>query len=144
MNVRDMFDNKHLAAEDLRGKDWTLTISKVVPGLLKKAGTSKTDKRPIISFAELDAKAPKGEDAKTLVCNKTNYKTIKALYGKTAADWIGKQITIYPTTCMFGKEEKECIRVRPEAPVSPIVKARPAQKPPDDDPTEPPEGHVSP
>ena len=128
MNVRDMFDNKHLAAEDLRGKDWTLTISKVVPGLLKKAGTSKVDKRPIISFAELDAKAPKGEEAKTLVCNKTNYKTIKALYGKTAADWIGKRITIYPTTCLFGKETKDCIRVRPDEP-----SGKPAPNP-----TEPP------
>lgn len=157
MNVRDMFDNQHIAAEDLRDKEVTLTISKVVPGKLKKAGTSKVDKRPILSFVELERKETKDEPAKTLVVNRTNYKTIRALYGKTAADWIGKRITIFPTTCdSFGKKNVPCIRVKDEEPLSASPSTKPKQPEPtrdvppdgadhgDDELPEPPPDHQSP
>lgn len=117
MNVRDMFDNPYLAADDLRDRPWTLTIKSVAPGRIPKPGSSKVDKRPIVRFVELEAKATKDAPAKGLVINATNYKTIRALYGKTAEEWVGKRITIFPTTCRFGSDpHRPCIRVEPDVP----------------------------
>ena len=159
MNIRDMFDNEHLAAEDLREKPWTLTIKSVAPKQLRKPG-GKVDKRPVVRFVELEAKATKDKPALGLVLNRTNARTVKALYGKDTKDWIGKRITIYPTTCdSFGKKDVPCIRVEEKAP--PPVKGKadsnapvPERRsdanaeetaPPDDgDLPEPPPDHVAP
>jgi hypothetical protein len=107
-DVRQMFDSNYIGAWDLQGKDATVTIARVTPGELAKAGTSKKDKAPIIYF--------EGKD-KGLVLNKTNMKIIAGIYGSfKVKEWIGKPITIYPTTCQFGPNTVDCIRVRPSAP----------------------------
>ena len=141
MNIRDMFDNQYLAADDLRDREWTLTISKVVPGKLRKKD-GKFDARPIVHFSELEAKATKDKPAMALVLNRTNAKTVKALYGKETRDWVGRRITIYPTTCdSFGKRDVPCIRVKDEEP--PETKAKkpaPPQDEPNPDGPEPPDG----
>jgi hypothetical protein len=107
-DVRQMFDSAYIGAWDLQGKDATVTIARVVAGELAKAGTSKKDKAPIMYF--------EGKD-KGMVLNKTNMRAIAGIYGGfKVKDWIGKPITIFATTCQFGPNTVDCIRVRPTAP----------------------------
>lgn len=107
IDVRSMFDKEFLYAYDLQGRDVTVVIAKVTQGkLVGKNG--KADKKPVAYF--------KGKD-KGLALNITNVRIIAAMYGGfKVSRWIGKAITLYPTTCMFGSEIKDCIRIRPTKP----------------------------
>lgn len=107
-HYRSMFDNQYLGAWDLAGQDRTLTIAKVVGVDVVGSGGTK-NKKPVLTFAE--AKSGKG-----FVCNKTNAKVIAQLYGPDTADWIGKRVTLYPSTTQVGGETVDCIRVRPFSP----------------------------
>jgi hypothetical protein len=104
-DYRSMFDRDYIAAFDLAGKDATITITKVEGRKLKSDRGEQL--KPVIWF--------EGSD-KAFIGNKTNTKTIAAMYGNQTEDWIGKQITIYPTTTDVGGETRECIRVRPGIP----------------------------
>ena len=91
-----------VVASDLQEKDMTLTIAKVENGeVVGQKG--KKCKRILVYFK--GAKKP-------LTLNMTNGRTIRNMYGSKAADWIGKQITLYPDTCAMGKDTVDCIRIR--------------------------------
>ena len=98
-----LFPSKYLKSADLRGRDVTITIEEIEPRheLVSKQGK---ELKPIIKMA--------GKD-KMWVLNKTNAQSIAKLHGKEVTDWIGKQITIYPTQISVGGELCDCIRVRP-------------------------------
>jgi hypothetical protein len=108
MHWKAMMERDYLYAFDLQGKDVTLTIDKVTGGTLVGTGGKKT-KKPLCFFRE-------GQSGKPLALNSTNCKTIAALYGNDTDQWVGKRITIFPTTTQFGGDEVECIRVRPRVP----------------------------
>ena len=109
-NTSDRF----VVAGDLQGKDTKLTIVKVECSD-ETLGEGRKVKRIHVYF--------KGAQ-KPLLLNTTNTKSIIAMYGSKAADWVGKVITLYPSTCKFGRGMVDCIRVRateaqsapPEAP----------------------------
>ena len=106
-HYKRMYDDKeHLYAFDLDGRDVTLTIEKVFSGEVMGEKGRKS-KKPMIKFV--------GKDKK-LAVNKTNGKTIAALYGTDTEAWVGQQITMHPTTTEFGGETVECIRIRPQRP----------------------------
>lgn len=125
-DFRSFFDQQFVGAWDLEGRDVTVTIAKVAGGEVMGDGGRKARKL-ILHFVNKD---------KPMVCNKTNAKTIAALYGNDASEWTGKAITLYPTTTSMGGETKECIRVRPRVPVR--TKAAPAAKDPDPEPSREP------
>lgn len=104
MDVRTLFDKAYIYAYDLQGRDVTVEIVKVTGGTLVGTG-GKSNKKPVIFF--------KGSE-KGLALNITNARTIAGLYGNSfkSEDWIGKRITLYPTTTTFGAQTVECIRVR--------------------------------
>ena len=104
-DYRTMFDSDYVASWDLNG-DVTVTIEKVEAGEVQNREGGK-QRKPVIHFTE--AKKP-------LVGNKTNCKTIAAMYGKKTEDWKGKKITLYATTCEGFGDVLDCIRVRPEVP----------------------------
>jgi hypothetical protein len=67
----------------------------------------------IFYFKETAKTAKKhNRDEKVWVMNKTNMKIIKKWHGKETDNWIGKQITLYATTCKMKGEVVDCIRVR--------------------------------
>ncbi len=105
-DYRSMFDRDFLGHWDLQGKDCVVTISEVKGKTLTAQGNKKS-KKPIVFF-----------EGKTLgmVFNKTNCKTVASMYGNDTTKWVGKKITLFPTTTQFGNETKECIRVRPGVP----------------------------
>lgn len=111
MDYRKMFDpneaNKDfMFSVDLNDREHTVEIVKVEAGALTGENGRKT-KKPVLSF--------KGA-RKKLAINKTNGKIIAKLYGKDCDAWVGKRITIYPTTTNFGGETVDCIRVKPHVP----------------------------
>ena len=106
-DVRSALDKQFLFSYDLQGKDVTVIIDRVVQGELVGQQGRKT-KKPLVYF--------KGK-SKPLALNITNIKTIASLYGSfRVEDWIGKSITLYPTTTNFGSETKDCIRIRVRKP----------------------------
>ena len=56
---------------------------------------------------------------KPFIINRTNAKTISKLYDTPyIEDWVGKKITLFPTTTRVAGETVECLRVRPSLPKS--------------------------
>lgn len=105
-DYRAMFDRDYIGAWDLGGQDVTVRITKVQAGELIAQGGRKS-KKPLCWF--------EGKE-KGFVFNKTNAKIVAAMYGNDTAAWIGKRITLYPTTTQMGGETVDCIRVRPSIP----------------------------
>jgi hypothetical protein len=56
-------------------------------------------------------------DQKPLIINKTNASTIEKLYSPYIENWPGKKITLFASTCNFGREKNvPCLRIRPSLP----------------------------
>lgn len=106
-DYRTFFDRDYLGAFDLEGKDVTVTIARVEGVELAPQKGRKKAHKPACFF--------EGKE-KGLLLNKTNAKQIAALYGNKTEGWIGKRITIFPTTTDMAGETVECLRVRPRAP----------------------------
>jgi hypothetical protein len=121
---KSMMDRDYLFAFDLQGRDCTVTIAKVTGGEIKGTGGKKS-KKPLCYFRE-------SKDNRPLGLNSTNCKTIAAMYGNDTAGWIGKRITLYPTTTSFGSETVDCIRVRPGVPPEKVKSGELATAPPPD------------
>jgi hypothetical protein len=103
-------DEKYLGAWDLEGRKGVVVVIDRV-GVEELTSQRGKDHKPVAHF--------RGKK-KGMVLNKTNCKTIAALYGKDADDWIGKAVEIYATTCSAGGgEEVECLRIRPRRPPMP-------------------------
>jgi len=107
-DYRSFFDRELLGVWDLEGRDVTVTIAKVTQGELTNDGKQKS-KKPIVHIEKSD---------KRFACNKTNGKTIATLYGPDTREWVGKRITLYPTTTKFGRDTVDCIRVRNVVPTA--------------------------
>lgn len=106
MKVSEEFPSQFLEAAELGDKEWTLTVAKVE----KMKGVKGRDGKPFDPKVVFFTKGKKG-----FCLNKTNAKIIrdKLKYGDDSEQWIGKPLTIYPTTCdAFGERNVPCIRVR--------------------------------
>jgi hypothetical protein len=102
-----MMNSDYLFAADLMGKDHVVTIERIVQVELVGEG-GRSAKKPAAHFVG---------KAKPLALNATNCKMIASIYGTNdMAQWVGKRITIYPTTTKVKGQTEECIRVRPNAP----------------------------
>ena len=107
MDYRKMFDSDWLRHIDLDGQKRIVTIVKVEAGELENHRTRRKDRKPVVLFKEWP---------KPLGLNKTNAATIAGMYGNDTTAWIGKRVTLFPTTTQFGNETKECIRIEPKVP----------------------------
>jgi hypothetical protein len=108
-DVRKMYEKDFIYAYDLEGKDVTVTIERVTAGELTGEGGKKS-KKPVLYF--------RGSKKGLGLCI-TNARIIAGLYGGFDSEkWVGKRITLYPTTTKFGKDTVECIRIRPKVPTA--------------------------
>jgi hypothetical protein len=105
MNVNQAFPSNYLKAEDLQGKNVTVTIESVE--LVDMGQGRDKEQKILIAF--------RGKD-KGLVCNKTNARTIEKLYGPETDDWIGQTIIIGPREVEFSGEMVWAIRVSLQKP----------------------------
>ena len=107
VDARTLFPKEYVAAHDLP-EDVTLTISRVqMEDIKTDAGT---ERKPVLHFSEMD-KRPK-DKRKRMILNITNMRSIAKLHGFETDEWVGKKITLYPTTCPAFGEIRDCIRVR--------------------------------
>ena len=88
--------NRWLHAEDLPG-DTTLTIADI---RIEWIGDNE---RPVMYFQET---------AKNLRLNNINSRSLVSMYGRHMSDWIGKQVTLYPTEGIYNNQPVPAIRVR--------------------------------
>lgn len=123
-DYRSLYDKDFIGAWDLKDKDVTVTITKVIGGSLVGPGGRKA-KKPVVYMRGTE---------KGFALNSTNGKTIAAMYGNMVEQWAGKRITLYKSTTRNpnGDGEVECIRVRPKVPAG----AAPADEPISGDPAE--------
>jgi len=121
MDYRRWFDDSGMLyaydLEDHQGRDVVVQIEKAYPGEVIGENGRKT-KKPFVKFVGMD---------KALALNKTNGKTIKKLYGKDASVWPGQWVALFVTTCEFGGETRDCIRIRPNRPNKPDAQRPAAQ-----------------
>ena len=112
-DVRAMFDSRYLGNWDLLGQDVTVTIDHIDPGVVE-GEKGRKDKAPLVHL--------KGWP-KPWVLNKTNMKSLQAMYGTLSASKLrGKRVTLFATTCQGkGGGTVDCIRVRPVIPDAPGV-----------------------
>lgn len=103
-----MFDSQWLYAHDLLGRDVVVTFARVVAARVKDS-EGKEQKKPVAYFKE-------SKDNRGLVLNKTNCKVVAALYGAETDKWIGRRVTLFPTTTSAFGQTVDCIRIRPTVP----------------------------
>ncbi len=119
-----LYPTEYLCAEDLTGKDYAVTIRSV--GRMGLKTSEGAIDRVVMTF---------GGAKKKLILPKTCAETIANLYGLKSREWIGKAITIFPTTCdAFGDPQCPCIRVREKKPVGATSEAHTLDDDADDAP----------
>lgn len=112
-DYRGCYDRDFIGFWDLGGKDMTLKIARVQVGKLQAQQGEKKEKKLLIWFD----RAEKG-----WIVNKTCAATIAGMYGNKPAEWIGKKITLFATTCSAFGKTVDCIRVRPKIPLESVKK----------------------
>jgi hypothetical protein len=102
-HFKKLFDNRFVGSWDLdeRG-EIKCKIDRVEIEEVQTQSGGKEEK-PVLYFA----KAKKG-----MVLNITNATKIAEKYGNDTDEWIGKEVTLYATTCMAFGSEVDCIRVK--------------------------------
>lgn len=111
---RAYFDSSCLRVWHLTGKDRTFKIVRVTRLTSEMVSGNKREvkKQPKLELADGQGRPL----PLPLLLNKTNAKTIAQMYGNNPGQWVGKLITLFPSTTSVGGEEKDCIRVRPKVP----------------------------
>lgn len=102
------FNPDYLGAYSLEDKqDLILTIKSVGVETVTGEGGKKEDCL-VCRFVE---------NAKPMILNKTNCKSISKIYKTPDTDeWVGKKIQIFATTTKFGREIVDCLRIRENVP----------------------------
>lgn len=108
-DYRAYFDSEVFRVWHLKGKERTFRIARVQRITSEYRGL--VEKKPLLHLVD-----SKGREQLPFAANKTNCKTIAALYGNNPHQWVGKTITMFPTTTDAGGETHDCIRVRPYIP----------------------------
>ena len=95
--------------------DLTVKITKVVREIVK--GENGKSEECTVAYLE---------GTKPLILNRTNSKTITKLYSTPyIEEWVGKYITIYPTTTKVAGETVECLRIRSTVPTGTAAAPKP-------------------
>ncbi len=107
-HILELFDpSEYISAFELNEQDHTLTIAKVVGGVIE-GDAGRKSKKPVVTFTDWP---------KPMVLNKTNTKVLVKMFGTyDYTKWAGRRFTIYPTTAKFGTETVDAIRIRKTAP----------------------------
>jgi hypothetical protein len=96
-----LFPGRFLKAGEFKGKDVTLTLSRVDLEEMEDRKGHKT--KCIVTFRETK---------KQLVLNRTNGECLKGMFGRKVGEWIGKRVTFGPSTVEAFGAPTLAIRVR--------------------------------
>lgn len=123
MKTSSAFPSKYLSADDLDGREITVTIESAD---MEEVG-QKNEPKLVLSF--------RGKQ-KRMVVNRTNAKTIEKVLGSDETDdWIGQRIIIGPREVEFQGDMVLALRVSLKKPgqTVPPAKQKPTAPPPTDD-----------
>jgi hypothetical protein len=105
MNANDVYPTNYLKAEDIHGS-MTVTVARVALEKMHDK-TGKEIEKPVVGFLELP---------KSLVTNKTNWKTLTKLFGEDTDAWISNRITMVVIPVDAFGETVDGIRLIPVKP----------------------------
>ena len=105
MNINDAYPSPFLKADDLKGRNVTVTICDVT---LEELGQGRDKETKLIL-------AFHGKEKK-MVCNKTNANTITKLYGPETDGWIDQVITLTAREVEFQGSMTMALRVSLQKP----------------------------
>src|SRR6187549_594613 len=105
MHVDQLWPSKYVKAQDLDGRTVTVTIREVK--IEEMTNNEQKVKKPVLYFNEAE---------KALILNKTNGRTIAALYGPETNNWTGQRITLFTKQIKYFEKMQLCIRVKGELP----------------------------
>jgi len=97
----EMYPGRFLKADMLKGQKVTVTITEI-EGEDLIGENNKAKSEWIVRIKERPLQ---------LVLNKTNAFCLYRMFGGDPHSWLGKRITIYPTTTKFGRNTVDAIRV---------------------------------
>ena len=110
---RGLIEREYLGAWDLvdkagKPKEWTLAIESATSRKVYSQKIKKDAGRCVLTFRGA---------SKPLIAGATLCTTIEGMYGSDIEQWVGKLVTLYPTTTDVGpKKGVPCIRIRPSVP----------------------------
>lgn len=97
----EMYPNRFLKSDMLKGAKVTLTIKSIVgEGLMSEDKGANLEW--IVSFVERPLQ---------FVMNKTNAFCLYRMFGGDPHSWVGHKITLFPTTTMAFGQKQDCIRI---------------------------------
>lgn len=97
VDISEVYGGDSLTAANLKGREVTVVIE-------------STEERQFTEGNKLVIRFQGKE--KYLVCNKTNAHAIAEIYGTESNQWVGKEITLYPTRTDFRGKMVDAIRVK--------------------------------
>lgn len=115
MHWKNLANYDYLGAYSLEGivKEITLTIREIKKERVTANGGASED--CIVAYFEETNEC--GVVVKPMVLNKTNCKIIEKIYNTPEIEeWVGKRITIFPTTTKFARDTVPCLRIRDVVP----------------------------
>jgi hypothetical protein len=118
MRRDDVFPSRWLKATDLAGP-----CRAIIARCDMEKVSQDGDEKPVIYFNRAQQEIVK---TKGFVLNGTNWDAIEALHGGDSDGWLGKEITIYPTTTRFQGKTVPCLRVDDRPQETPAKPERPS------------------
>lgn len=105
----ELYPGRFLKSDLLKGKKVTLKIEDVdLQDLVGETG--KPAAKVIVRFAKPQAEALQKLPLE-LVLPKTNGECFRRMFGNNPHTWVGKRVTLFPSTTSFGREKVDCIRI---------------------------------
>ena len=108
MNADAMFPSKYIKASDIGDHKPVVKVASIEIEELGNAEEGK-EKKPVLYFENRE---------KGLVCNKTNWNTMIALYGGETDNWIGKPIRLQSMEVAFKGKMSMSVRISLQKPDS--------------------------
>ncbi len=108
MKLSDMYPSKYVKGEDLQGKPWTITITRVAAENMRPNPQSPEVQKWVLYTAE---------GKKGIVLSRTLATQIARSLGSDDTDnWIGQRVTIYPEAMTVAGAARVAIRARAAQP----------------------------
>jgi hypothetical protein len=113
MKISHMFQTKYATGDDLKGKEYTFTISRVKPELMHPSGN------PVQKFVLYFAETQRG-----VILSRTLADQIATITGQDDTEtWTSKKITIYPEPMVVAGKKR--IGIRAKAPTNGVSQPPP-------------------
>jgi hypothetical protein len=119
MKKSDVFPDKYLKAEHLKGKPVVVTITAAPLQTLKNT-KGEEQQKIVLHFAK---------SLKTLPLNVTNFDAVADVCGDDTDLWPNKQIELYPSRTQMGGKPVDCVRVRSPAQRDLLAPPKPEPEP---------------